>query len=421
MNEVEAANVASSRACVTLGAWVIRAAISAVSLVALDVQSVRAADNSLPVVIGVLNDQSGAFADLGGKGSVIAAQMAVDDFGGIVLGRPVKVISADHQNKPDIASSIASRWFDEEHVGMITDMTFSSAAIAMQNVARQRQKISIDVGAATTELINKSCSPTSFMWGFNTYTEAVAETKAVIKQGGDTWALIVADLAFGYSLSADIKNVLAENKATLLSEQRYPFGSSDFSSLLLVAQASGAKVLGLVTAGADMVNAVRQAAEFSLAQKLKIAVPAAEIFEVDAIGLERAQGLFTTESWYWDLNEETRDFSNRYAAKFGRVPGQVQAGVYSGVAHYLKSVAAAGTDEGLTVASKMRELPVNDVFTKNGKLRIDGWLMHDIYLVQIKAPEQSKSKWDVYNILATIPAEEAASPLSKSECPLVTR
>ncbi len=308
-----------------------------------------------PIIIGVLNDQSGNYADLGGKGSVVAAEMAVEDFGGMVLGRPVTVISADHQDKADIASAIASKWFDEQGVDMITDMTFSSAALSVQHIAQLRGKVTIDTGAATSALIGEACSPTGFMWAFNTYTEAVATTSAILHQGGDSWALIVADYAFGQQLAVDIKTVLARSNGRLLSEQRYAFGASDFSSPLLTAQASGAKIVGLATGGTDLVNAVKQAAEFGLANKQTIAIYGASVFDVEAIGLDKAKGLFNAESFYWDRTDASRAFSKRYEARFGRVPAQVQAAVYSGVLHYLKSIAAAGTDDGVTVANKMRQ------------------------------------------------------------------
>ena len=372
-----------------------------------------------PVIIGVLNDQSGNYADLGGKGSVVAAEMAVQDFGATVLGRPVTVISADHQDKPDVASAIASKWFDEQGVDMITDMTFSSAALSVQHIAQVRNKITIDTGAATSALIGEACSPTGFMWAFNTYTEAVATTTAIVQQGGDSWALIVADYAFGQQLAADIKTVLARSNAKLLSERSYAFGAADFSSPLLTAQASGAKIVGLATGGTDLVNAVKQAAEFGIGNKQTIAIFGASVFDVEAIGLDKAQGLFNSESFYWDRTDASRAFSKRYEARFGRVPAQVQAAVYSGVLHYLKSVAAAGTDAGPAVANKMRELPVDDMFVQGGKVRADGWLMHDTFLFQVKTPQESKSKWDVYKLLARIPAEEAASPLAASKCPLV--
>ncbi len=372
-----------------------------------------------PVVIGVLNDQSGNYADLGGKGSIVAAEMAVADFGGVVLGRPVSVIAADHQDKPDVASAIASKWFDEQGVDVITDMTFSSAALSVQHIAQQRGKITIDAGAATTALINEACSPTGFMWAFNTYTEAVATTSAIVHQGGDSWALIVADYAFGQQLATDIKTVLARYHGHLLSEQRYAFGAADFSSPLLTAQASGARIVGLATGGTDLVNAVKQASEFGLSSSQTMAIFGASVFDVEAIGLDKAKGLFNTESFYWDRTDASRAFSQRYQARFGRVPGQVQAAVYSGTLHYLKSVAAAGTDDGATVAAKMRALPVNDMFVQGGKIRADGWLMHDMFLFQVKSPQESKSKWDVYKALATIPADEVASPLTTSKCPLV--
>lgn len=374
------------------------------------------------VKIGVLNDQSGLYADFGGSGSVLAARMAVEDFGGKVLGKPIEVLSADHQNKVDIASNIARQWMDVEGVDAFADLTNSAVALAVQNLTKERGKIALHSGPATTRLTNEDCSPTGFHWTFDTYSQAIGSARAILQEGGKEWFLLVADYAFGHQMAADLTKEVTAGGGKVLGEVRHPTGSSDFSSFLLQAQSSGAQIVGLANAGTDTVNAVKQAAEFGLADGgQKIVGLVLVISDVHAMGLAGAKGLVATTAYYWDRDDASRQFAKRYEEKTGRKPGMVQAGVYSSVLHYLKAVQAAGTDDGKAVAAKMREMPVDDFFAKGAKIREDGRLIHDMYLVEVKRPEESKGPWDYYKIVRTIPGDQAAQPLSESKCPLVKK
>ncbi len=381
----------------------------------------QAQTSNEPVRIGVLNDQSGSYADFGGKTSVEAARMAVDDFGGKVLGRPVEVISADHQNKPDVGAGIARSWFDREGVSAITDLTNSAVALAVQQLAKERGKITLFTGPATTRLTNEDCSPTGFHWAFDTYSQAVGTARAIVAEGGKTWYLLVADYAFGHQMAADIHSIVEASGGTVLGEVAHPLNSGDFSSFLLSASSSKAQIVGLANAGGDTVNSVKQAGEFGLTKSgQKLAGLVVVISDVHALGLATAQGLTFTTAFYWDRDDASRAWSKRFFERTGRMPGMVQAGTYSAVLHYLKAAQSAGATEGKAVADKMRELPVDDFFAK-GWVREDGRMMHDMYLVEVKKPEESKGAWDYYKVLRTIPAEEAAQPLSKSKCPFVKK
>lgn len=372
------------------------------------------------VKIGVLNDQSGLYADFGGTGSVIAARMAVEDFGGKVLGKPIEVLSADHQNKVDIASNIARQWMDVEGVDAFADLTNSAVALAVQNLTKERGKIALHSGPATTRLTNEDCSPTGFHWTFDTYSQAIGSARAILQEGGKEWFLLVADYAFGHQMAADLTKEVTAGGGKVLGEVRHPTGSSDFSSFLLQAQSSGAQIVGLANAGLDTVNAVKQASEFGLADSgQKIVGLVLVISDVHAMGLSGAKGLVATTAYYWDRDDASREFAKRYEEKTGRKPGMVQAGVYSSVLHYLKAVEAAGTDDGKVVAEKMREMPVDDFFAKGAKIREDGRLIHDMYLVEVKKPEESKGPYDYYKIRATIPADEAFRPVKDGGCELV--
>jgi len=394
------------------------AALTSAALTSLAPSPVRAADG--PVKIGVLNDQSGLYADFGGQGSVEAARMAVEDFGGSVLGRKIEIVTADHQNKTDVGVAVARKWFDEEGVLAIADLTNSAVAIATQGLAKERGRITMASGPATTRLTNEDCSPTGFHWTFDTYSQAVGTARAILADGGKSWYLVVADYAFGHQLAADIERTVKAGGGTVLGQARAPTATADFSSFLLQAQASKAQIVGLANGGMDTINAVKQAGEFGIAAGgQRLAGLVVVISDVHALGLKTAQGLVATTAFYWDRDDASRAFAKRYEARTGKKPGMVQAGVYSSVSHYLKAMKAAGTDEGKVVAAKMRELPVNDMFTTNGRVRVDGRLLHDMFLIQVKSPEQSKGPWDYYTILRTIPAEEAAQPLSESKCPLV--
>lgn len=373
------------------------------------------------VRIGVLNDQSGPYADLGGATSVEAARMAAEDAGGKVLGKRIEIIAGDHQNKPDVAATIARRWFDLDGVSMVTELTNSAVALAVQQIANEQGKITIASGSATTRLTNENCSPTGFHWTFDTYSQAVGTARAIVAEGGKNWYLLIADYSFGQQMANDLTNVVKTNGGSVLGEVRHPLNTSDFSSFLLQAQATKAQIIGLANAGADTINSVKQAAEYRIAERgQKLAGLVVVISDVHALGLATAKGLVFTTAFYWDMNDATRAWSKRFFERTGRMPGMVQAGTYSAVRHYIKAVEAAGAADGKAVAAKIRELPVDDFFAK-GRVREDGRMMHDMYLVEVKAPNESKGPWDYYKMLRRIPAAEAAQPLSESKCALVKK
>jgi branched-chain amino acid transport system substrate-binding protein len=373
------------------------------------------------VRIGILNDQSGPYADFGGKTSVDAARMAVEDMGGKVLGKSIEVIIGDHQNKPDIASAIARRWIDVDGVSAIAELTNSAVALAVQQIAKEQGKITLSVGPATTRLTNEDCSATGFHWAFDTYSQAVGTARAIVAEGGKSWFLLVADYAFGHQMASDLSKVVKTSGGTVAGEVRHPLNTSDFSSFLLRAQSSRAQIIGLASAGADTINSVKQASEYRIAAGgQKLAGLVVVISDIHALGLTTANGLVFTTAFYWDRDEASRVWSKRFSERTGRMPGMVQAGTYSAVRHYLRAIEAAGTADGRVVASKIRELPVDDFFAK-GRVRDDGRMMHDMYLVEVKAPNESKATWDYYKILRRIPAEEAAQPLSESKCSLVKK
>jgi branched-chain amino acid transport system substrate-binding protein len=371
--------------------------------------------------IGILNDQSGPYADFGGKTSADAARMAVEDVGGKVLGKSIEIIIGDHQNKPDVGSAIARRWFDVDGVSAVAELTNSAVALAVQQIAKEKGKITLSTGPATTRLTNEDCSPTGFHWAFDTYSQAVGTARAVIAEGGKSWFLLVADYAFGHQMANDLSKVVKASGGTVVGEVRHPLNTSDFSSFLLRAQSSKAQVIGLASAGADTINSVKPAAEYRIAAGgQKLAGLVVVISDIDALGLTTANGLVFTTAFYWDRDEASRVWSKRFFERTGRMPGMVQAGTYSAVLHYLKAMEAAGTPDGKAVADKIRELPVDDFFAK-GRVREDGRMMHDMYLVDVKMPSESKAKWDYYKVLRRIPAEEAAQPLSESKCSLVKK
>lgn len=374
------------------------------------------------VKIGVLTDHSGGFAYLVGKHSVEAAQMAVDDFGGKVLGKPITVITADHQNKPDIAGTLTRKWFDTEGVDAITDVAGSAVALAAQEVARSRNKVLLISGAATTELTGKACSATTTQWSYDTYAFAKGTASQVTKQGANSWFFLTSDYAFGHSLQKDASRFVEESGGKVLGSVRFPFGSADFSSFLLQAQASKAKVIGLATSGGDLLSAIKQAREFGIVQSGQdLASLVIYINDIEGLGLDVAQGLTLTTSFYWDADEATRAWSKRFMERSGGfIPNLVTAGTYASVLHYLKAVQAAGTDEGKAVAAKMKELPVNDFYNKNVAIRADGRVMHKTYLMKVKSPSESKYRGDFYKLLAEMSGEQSFKPLSESECPLVT-
>ena len=375
-----------------------------------------------PIKIGVLSDMSSLYADIGGAGSVAAAQMAVKDFGGKVNGVPIEVISADHLNKPDTGAAIARRWVDEDGVDAIVDVPTSSVALAVQEVMKEEGKVLLISGAASSDLTGKACSPTGVHWTYDTYALAHGTGAALVKQGGDTWFFITADYAFGHALQRDASAVVTNAGGKVLGSVDVPLNNNDFSSFLLQAQQSKAKIVGLANAGGDTDNSIKQAAEFGIvAGGQRLAGLLVFISDVNSLGLQVAQGLVLTEAFYWDQNDATRAWSKRFMEQIKKPPTMVQAGVYGAVAHYLKAMAAAKTEDGVKVVAKMRELPINDFMTKNGKLREDGRVMRDMYLFQVKTPAESKYQFDYYKLLATIPADQAFRPLSESECPLVKK
>ncbi|QQP87697.1 ABC transporter substrate-binding protein [Skermanella sp. TT6] len=374
------------------------------------------------VKIGVLTDKSSLYADVSGEGSVVAAQLAVEEFGGKAAGKPVQIISADHQNKADISSNIARQWFDTEGVDAIADLVTSSTALAVQEVARDKGKVTLISGAATSRLTGDACSPTGFHWAYDTYALAVGTGRAMVQEGGKTWFFLTADYAFGHSLEADVTREVKALGGEVKGSVRHPLNNSDFSSFLLQAQGSGAQVIGLANAGTDTTNSIKQAAEFGITSSgQSLAGLLLFISDVDSLGLQIAQGLSLTTGFYWDMDDETRAWSAKYEQKTGKKPTMVQAGVYSSVLHYLRAVDAAGTDEGLKVANKMKELPVKDMFAKNGKILANGRMAHDMYLARVKQPSQSKGRWDYYDILRTIPADEAYQKAELSGCPFTKK
>jgi branched-chain amino acid transport system substrate-binding protein len=370
------------------------------------------------VKIGVLNDQSGVYADYGGKYSVEAAKMAIEDFGGEVLGQKVEMVTADHQNKSDLATSIARRWYDSDGVDMITELTTSSVALAVQELSKEKKKIDIVVGAATSALTGSACSPYGFHWAFDTHALAVGTGGALTKAGGDTWFFLTADYAFGYALEKDTTDIVNANGGKVLGSVRVPLNSSDFSSFLLQAQSSKAKIVGLANAGQDTTNSIKQAAEFGIVkQGQKLAGLLMTLAEVNGLGLEAAQGLVLTEGFYWDHDDQTRAFAERFFKRTGRMPSMIHAGTYSATLSYLKAVKAAGTKDTEAVARKLKELPVDDAFAK-GKVLENGSMVHDMYLFEVKKPSDSKKPWDYYKQLAVVPGDQAFFSAKDSGCPL---
>ena len=370
------------------------------------------------VRIGILNDQSGVYADYGGKWSAEAARMAIEDFGGKVLGAPVELVSADHQNKPDIASNIARQWYDQDNVDAIMELTTSSVALGIQNLSKEKKKITMVSGAATSDLTGKACTPYGFHWAFDTRALAVGTGGSLVEAGGDSWYFLTADYAFGYSLEQDTAKYVTSKGGKVLGQVRHPLAASDYSSFLLQAQASKAKVVGFANSGADTNNTIKQAAELGIVQGgQRLAALLFTLAEVHGLGLEAAQGLVLTEGFYWDMDDQTRAFSKRFMDRTGRMPNMIQAGTYSSVLQYLKAVQAAGTDETEAVARKIHEMPVDDMFAKGGKVLPNGRMVHDVYLFEVKKPSESKAPWDYFKQLATIKGDQAFSTAKESGCP----
>jgi branched-chain amino acid transport system substrate-binding protein len=375
------------------------------------------------IKIGVLNDMSGLYADLAGQGSVVAAKMAVEDFGAAAKGMKVEIIGADHQNKPDVGSNIARTWFDRDNVDVIVDVPTSSVALAVNDIAREKNKVFLGSGPAASDLTGPKCSPNTVHWTYDTWALANGTGKAMVKTGGDTWFFITADYAFGKALERDTTEVVQANGGKVLGSVRHPFPGTDFSSFLLQAQASKAKVIGLANAGGDTINSIKQAAEFGITQGgQSLAGLLVFISDVHALGLQTAQGLVLTEAFYWDQNDASRAFAKRFAPQFkNNMPTMVQAGVYAAVLHYLKAVEALKSDaDGKAVVAKMKEMPTDDPLFGKGTIRADGRKIHDMYLFEVKKPSESKGAWDYYKLRATIPAAEAFRPMKDGGCPLVS-
>ncbi|QOZ35917.1 ABC transporter substrate-binding protein [Bradyrhizobium sp. CCBAU 53421] len=374
-----------------------------------------------PVRLGVLTDMSSLYADNGGQGSAVAAQMAVDDFNGKVLGRMIEIVAGDHQNKADIGSAIARRWLENENVEVILDVPNSAVALAVQGITRDKKKLFLATGAATSRLTGDECSPTGIHWTYDTYALSQGTTRAISRLGAKSWFFLSADYSLGAQLEADSRKVIDATGGKVVGAVKHPINTSDFSSFLLQAQASRADVIALADAGGDFINAVKQAGEFGVTRGQKLAGLIVFIADVHSLGLQSAQGLMLSSAFYWDLNDETRGWSKRFIEKTKKVPTMIHAGTYGAVMHYLKAVEAAGTLDGPTVAAKMRELPVNDFMTRNGRIRPDGRLVRDMYLFRVKSPEESKYQFDYYQLLATIPGEEAFRPMEDGACSLVKK
>lgn len=397
---------------------------SLIALAMIASGAARAQVSDEVVKIGVLNDQSGVYEDIAGMKSVEVAKMAIEDFGGTVLGKRIELISANHQNKTDIATNIARKWIDTEQVDAIADVTGSGIALAVNELMRDKNRVMLAASAATSDLSGKACSATTVQFSYDTYALAKSTGIETLKQGGDSWFFITADYAFGHALERDTSKFVEQGGGKVLGAVRAPLGTTDYSSFLLQAQASKAKIIGLATAGGDTITAIKQAAEFGIQQGgQRLGGLLIYINDVEALGLQTAQGLVLTTSFYWDLNAETRAWTKRFLQRTGgkKPPSMLQAGLYSSIMHYLKAVKAAGTDEAKAVSLKMRELPVNDFYNKDVALRKDGRVLHNMYLVQVKSPKESKYQFDDYKVLSMLAGKDAYRPESDGGCPLITQ
>jgi branched-chain amino acid transport system substrate-binding protein len=375
------------------------------------------------VKIGLLLDMTSLYADITGEGTVAAVKMAVEDFGGKVLGKPVEVVYADHFNKPDVASSKAREWFDTDHVDAILDVAASAPALAVAEIARTKNRIVVFNGPGSAALTNEKCTPVTVHYTYDTYALANVTAKAVVENGGDSWFFLTADYAFGYALQKNVTDVVLAHGGKVLGAVKHPLNATDFSSFLLSAQSSGARIIGLANAGGDTINSIKAAKEFGIttAGKQHLAGLLVFINDIHALGLATTQGLLLTAGFYWDLNPETRAFARRFFERTKKMPNMSQAGAYSSTMHYLKAVQAAGTDETAAVMAKMKSTPIHDFFARDGRIREDGRMVHDMYLFQVKSPAESKGAWDYYTLKATVPGEQAFTPLAKSTCPLVKK
>jgi branched-chain amino acid transport system substrate-binding protein len=397
-------------------------ATSAAAVLWLLVPCAHAQISDDTVKLGVLADMSGLYSDLSGIGSVIATQMAAEDFGGTVLGKKIEVVSADHQNKPDIGSNIARQWIDQQGVDAIVDVPVSSIAFAVQQIAKERNRVLLISSSGSSDLTGKSCSPTSVHWTYDTYALAETAGKAMIQQGGDSWFFITADYAFGHALERDTAAIVKANGGTVVGAVRHPQDTADLSSFLFQAQTSKAKVIGLANAGGDTINSIKQANEFGIIRGgQKMIGLLTYISDVHGMGLQYAKGLILASAFYWDLTDETRAWTRRFMERSKKIPTMANAGAYGATLHYLKAIKEAGTDEAQAVVRKMKEIPVNDFFTRGGSVREDGRVIRSMYLFQVKSPEESKYPYDYYKLLNTVPGEQAFRPLAEGGCPMVAK
>ncbi len=372
------------------------------------------------VRIGYLADMSGTYRDLAGPGGLAALEMAVEDFGGSVNGTPIEVFSADDRNSADVGANTVREWVDQRNVDMVAGMVASSVTIAVTQVLEQYDKLGLVSGSAASSITNEHCTPNHIHWVYDTYPLANGTARAVVDQGGSDWFMLTADYAFGHALEGDVEKVVTENGGSIVGRVRHPFPTSDFSSYILQAQGSGAQIVGLANAGADTVNAINTASQFGLTQSgQQLAGLLVFLNDVHAMGLDATQGLLLTTGWYWNMDDQAREWSERYYERVGRMPTMVQAGIYSSTMHYLNAVEATGSDDTASVREHMMSQPIHDFFARNGHIRADGRMVHDMYLAQVKTPEQSEGEWDLYHILATIPADQAYRPLAESQCDLV--
>jgi branched-chain amino acid transport system substrate-binding protein len=380
-----------------------------------------ALSQQVSVKFGVLNDRSGLYADLAGEGSVVATRMAIEDFKAAEKGIKAEVISADHQNKPDIGATIARRWYDQESVDVILDVPTSSVALAVHQLTRDKNKIHINSGAGSSDITGPACSPNTVHWTYDTWALANGTGSAMVKRGGDTWYFLTADYAFGHALERDTSAVVTKSGGKVLGSSRHPLSATDFSSFLLSAQSSKAKVIGLANAGGDTINSIKAAADFGIVSGgQSLAGLLIFVADIKALGLQTAQGLVLSESFYWDLNDDTRAFSKRFAERNGgKMPTMVHAGVYAGALHYLKAVEALKDKDSAKVMAKMKEMPTDDPLFGKGQIRADGRKIHPMYLFEVKKPSESKGEWDLYKLVSTIPADQAFRPLNEGGCPLV--
>ena len=394
-------------------AWLAAAALLGVATPALSQQ--------ISVKFGVLNDRSGLYADITGEGSVVATRMAIEDFKAAEKGIKAEVIAGDHQNKPDVGATIARRWYDQENVDVILDVPTSSVALAVSQLTREKNKIHINSGGGSSDLTGTACSPNTVHWTYDTWALANGTGTAMVKRGGDTWYFLTADYAFGHALERDTGAVVTKSGGKVLGSTRHPLSATDFSSFLLSAQSSKAKVIGLANAGGDTVNAIKAAADFGIVSGgQSLAGLLIFVADIKALGLQTAQGLVLSESFYWDLNDETRAFSKRFAERQGgKMPTMVHAGVYAGALHYLKAVEALKDKDTAKVMAKMKEMPTDDSLFGKGQIRADGRKIHPMYLFEVKKPNESKGEWDLYKVVSTIPADQAFRPLNEGNCPLV--